>query len=327
MHAAVDPTAEAHAVPAVFSARTRLLVVAPHPDDETVATGVLIQQVRAAGGEVRVLLLTLGDNNPWPQRWLERRWRIGGAERYRWGQRRLAEIQQALPHLGLSADALHCLGWPDLGVTDILLRQDGAARDAFMTALAAFRPSHVVMPALQDRHPDHSAAHMLARLALARLALAAPVQAAPQLLTYLIHGRPTVAAPLSLQASPACQANKQAALSCHRSQLALSGRRMRAMTARPERFGWLQAAGQQASGAGVALPWRPARWLRPWLRLTMLDDRHAQQWRWPNAPWCQDNARGPLPCLAQPSLQPCFIRVQLPVPTPWIFDHWGWCEV
>ena len=87
--------ATANGLPA-FSAQTRLLVVAPHPDDETIATGLLIQQVRAAGGEVRILLLTEGDNNPWPQRWLERRVRIRVADRQRWGDRRHAEMLQAL---------------------------------------------------------------------------------------------------------------------------------------------------------------------------------------------------------------------------------------
>jgi LmbE family N-acetylglucosaminyl deacetylase len=76
-----------------FSARTRLLVVAPHPDDETLATGVLLQQVLAAGGEVRILLLTAGGNNPWPQRVLERRWRIGAQDRCRWAARRATELQ------------------------------------------------------------------------------------------------------------------------------------------------------------------------------------------------------------------------------------------
>ena len=57
-------------------AGTRLLVVAPHPDDESIATGELIQQVRQVGGQVDILLLTHGDNNPWPQRWMERRFRI-----------------------------------------------------------------------------------------------------------------------------------------------------------------------------------------------------------------------------------------------------------
>ena len=106
---------------AAFSAHTRLLVVAPHPDDETIATGVLIQQVRAAGGEVHIVLLTAGDNNPWPQRWLERRWRIGATDRKRWAQRRGKELLRALAVLGVSPPALHAVNWPDMGVTHLLL--------------------------------------------------------------------------------------------------------------------------------------------------------------------------------------------------------------
>src|SRR5262245_52083561 len=40
---------------------TRLLVVAPHPDDEVLAAGGLMQHVLAAGGQVRVVYLTNGD--------------------------------------------------------------------------------------------------------------------------------------------------------------------------------------------------------------------------------------------------------------------------
>lgn len=89
-----------------LNAGTRLLVVAPHPDDESIATGELIQQVRLAGGEVQILLLTNGDNNPWPQRWVERRVRIGLDERRRWGERRRTEVGEALVRLGVDAQAL-----------------------------------------------------------------------------------------------------------------------------------------------------------------------------------------------------------------------------
>ena len=51
-----------------FRASDRLLVFAPHPDDETIATGELIQLAIAAGVAVRVVFATDGDNNPWPQR-------------------------------------------------------------------------------------------------------------------------------------------------------------------------------------------------------------------------------------------------------------------
>ena len=83
-----------------LNARTRLLVVAPHPDDESIATGELILQVRQAGGEVQILLLTNGDNNPWPQRWVERRLRIGADERRRWGERRPGATQTGSPSPG-----------------------------------------------------------------------------------------------------------------------------------------------------------------------------------------------------------------------------------
>ena len=154
---ALTVAAAATALP-LFSAQTRLLVVAPHPDDETIACGLLIQQVRAAGGEVQVLLLTAGDNNPWPQRWLERRLRIGTRERLRWGRRRLLEMRQALLQLGVPPQAMHFLGWPDLGVTDCLLQADRAPLATLRAAVARCAPSLIASPALDDRHPDHGAA-------------------------------------------------------------------------------------------------------------------------------------------------------------------------
>ena len=38
----------------------RLLVIAPHPDDEVLGCGGLIQKVKKAGGEVHVLVMTVG---------------------------------------------------------------------------------------------------------------------------------------------------------------------------------------------------------------------------------------------------------------------------
>ena len=43
----------------------RILVLAPHPDDETLSSGGLIQQAQALGLPVHVLFLTYGDNNEW----------------------------------------------------------------------------------------------------------------------------------------------------------------------------------------------------------------------------------------------------------------------
>ena len=39
----------------------RLLVIAPHPDDELISSGLTIQKALKAGARVHVALLTLGD--------------------------------------------------------------------------------------------------------------------------------------------------------------------------------------------------------------------------------------------------------------------------
>ena len=44
--------------------QTRLLVVAPHPDDETLGAGGLMERVHESGGRVNVVYLTDGDGYP-----------------------------------------------------------------------------------------------------------------------------------------------------------------------------------------------------------------------------------------------------------------------
>lgn len=302
-----------------FSPQTRLLVVAPHPDDETIATGILIQQVQAAGGTVRILLLTAGDNNPWPQRWVERRLRIGSKERQRWGRRRHAEILAAMGKLDVPADALQPLGWPDMGLTECLMQPAHHAVDALAELIEAFAPSLVVVPSLADRHPDHGAAHVLVRLAVR----ASSCQ--PQLLAYLVHGRAQDVIYVEIGGSIMQQANKQAALQEYRSQMVLSGDRMRRWTARPERY---LDVSLTASASTRVLPWRPAAWMRPLLKLSLVSASGAGSWRWSEAP-LQHAADGSFHLAAEavPAVSPLFAKLAWDLPAFWIFDYWGWCEL
>ncbi|HXD35495.1 MAG TPA: PIG-L family deacetylase [Rhodanobacter sp.] len=315
-------SAEASAAdaPTSFSARTRLLVVAPHPDDETIASGLLIQQVRAAGGEVGIVLLTDGDNNPWPQRWMEQRLYIDADARRRWGARRHAELLQAMQRLGLPASALQQLHWPDLGVTSRLLLAPQAAVAAVTSAITTFRPDIVVAPAMGDRHPDHGSAHALVRLALARM------PSAPTLLTYMVHGSESAEPMLHIGGSPGEQAAKRFALSAHRSQLVLSGGRVQRLSDRAERF---FAVPRRRTAPGGGLPWRPPVVLHPWLRLSLVDAAGARTWRWREAPLRRSDSGGYqlLPSHGEPAESPRFAYLSLAVPSPWIFDHWGWCEL
>jgi LmbE family N-acetylglucosaminyl deacetylase len=300
-----------------FSAQTRLLVVAPHPDDETIATGLLLQQVRAAGGEVGILLLTSGDNNPWPQRWLERRVWIGAADRQRWGRRRHAEMLQALRSLDVLPGALQSFGWPDMGVTAALLQSDSAAVAAVAAAIDRFDPSLVAMPALDDRHPDHGSAHVAVRLALAGRV------AGPRQLAYLVHGQAPAGRVIEISGTPAQMTRKRAALAAHRSQMALSGARMRRLAERPERY--IEPTARSAAATAV-LPWQPPAWMWPWLRLTVIGADGTQSWHWRDAP-IQRGSGGRCELILPPGSAPRFARLASTLPELWIFDHWGWCEI
>lgn len=251
--------------PLTFKAADRLLVFAPHPDDETLATGELIQLARAAGAAVRVVFATDGDNNPWPQRWCERRLRIGPAERERWGRRRRGEAESALARLGVARDAVRFLGWPDLGLT-AKLEHDDSAIETLREEIERHAPTHVAMPSLRDRHPDHGALRVMLELALAK------ARASCMRLSYVVHGREAGTEALQLAHDPERHARKREALLAHTSQISLSKSRLLRWADQPESFEPAEPAGSIAGAAGgrivLSLPLAPA--FRFWRRHDVL---------------------------------------------------------
>ncbi|UPG84466.1 PIG-L family deacetylase [Luteibacter aegosomatis] len=292
--------------------QTRLLVVAPHPDDETLGGGLLIQRVLRVGGRVDVLLLTDGDDNPWPQRWIERRLFIGKAGRVRWGARRRGEAIAALARLGVGEDRLHPLGWHDMQVTDALRCHHGAAVAEVGGVIQAVRPTLVLAPSLGDTHPDHGAAHVLVRLALWETKTVAPV------LTYTVHGAtPTNGEPIDTDAGH--QAAKTAAMKEHRTQLALSRERMLAYARRPEVF--VAAPSADAQDA-LRLPWHPGPLARTRLRVLLSDGQGSVVWPWRRAPL--DFQDGHWRLALRGASGPAFVKLTADLSTPWIHDRYGW---
>jgi LmbE family N-acetylglucosaminyl deacetylase len=230
-----------------FTPRDRVLVVAPHPDDESIATGGLLQVARAAGAACRVLLVTNGDNNPWPQRWQEKRWRIGPAERARWGARRRSEALASLQLLGLARTDVRCLGLPDLGLTDALMSGKPDVVALLHAQIEQFKPTRLILPALEDRHPDHNALDVLLRLSLLRYS--GPV---PQLFAFGVHGavHPSACAMLALTKEQ-CDL-KRAAIQKHATQMLLSRNRFIAYAQRQEPF-------RLSAWPGAANPHHPLR--------------------------------------------------------------------
>ncbi|MGA9826799.1 MAG: PIG-L family deacetylase [Rhodanobacteraceae bacterium] len=212
-----------------FDTGHRILVFAPHPDDETIAAGALIQSAMSTGAAVRVLFATDGDNNPWPQRWLERRWHIGAVERARWGERRRREALAAALVLGIKATSVRFLGWPDQGLTDCLMR-DAEAEEALAAEIARFAPTHVVLPTLSDHHPDHSALRVMIDLALLR------GSATSMRLGYVLHGPPLASATHVSASDAASNTRKHAALLTYETQISLSRNRLSRLAHREESF-------------------------------------------------------------------------------------------
>lgn len=190
----------------------RILVLAPHPDDEVLGCGGLIQQGVAAGAAVRVVYLTHGDHNQfafiryrkWPL--------LTPTLRRLMGEVRLREAELGAAMLGLDRDRLAFLGFPDNGTLAIWLRhwgEDppfhstltnastvpyadavGAGRphrgdevlDALRAQLRDFRPTRVCMSHPADANVDHRA--LFCFLVAALLAEGGPW---PELLAYPVH--------------------------------------------------------------------------------------------------------------------------------------------
>ncbi len=210
----------------------RLLVFAPHPDDESLACGALIQRALSAGASVHVVIATNGDANPWPQRLTERRWRLDRDAVDRWAALRTSEARAALHALGVHADHAHFLQWADQGLTARLV-DDGEASVAQLGELIRLhRPTLVAMPSIHDSHPDHSALAILLKAALRAQSSSA------RLLSYWLHGRGSRAAdaPMCVSLTADELATKRAAALCHASQTHFGKSRLLNFINASERF-------------------------------------------------------------------------------------------
>ena len=145
-------------LPQLLGSAARLVVVAPHPDDEVLACGGLMALAAEAGVAVQVIAVTDGEacypGEPW------------------WTPERLAGARRLELHAALTA----------LGVAEVFVRhlgmRDGAVEeheaDLTQVLAALLRADDLVLtPWRHDGHPDHEA------VARATLGAAARVGARP----------------------------------------------------------------------------------------------------------------------------------------------------
>lgn len=172
-------------------AADRILVIAPHPDDETLCCAGYLQRAVLAGAAVAVVWVTAGDSFEIDAMIAERTLRPRGGGLEKLGARRIAEAQAAADLLGVPRRNQFILGYPDRGLGALLTGagssvhrsvytgvsavpyaqalSDGAAytgsnlRRDLAAVITRFAPTLVLAAAPQDRHADHRASGELAR--------------------------------------------------------------------------------------------------------------------------------------------------------------------
>jgi LmbE family N-acetylglucosaminyl deacetylase len=137
-----------------------LVVVAPHPDDESLACGGLIAQACAQGRKVRVVVVSDGTgSHPASRKYPRNRLRA----------LREAEARAAISALGLAPRHAVFLRLPDRFVPS-----EGAAAEAGVEAIVAcaraIGAKALFVSWRHDPHCDHQASYRLARVAQRRLA-------------------------------------------------------------------------------------------------------------------------------------------------------------
>ncbi|HVO01284.1 MAG TPA: PIG-L family deacetylase [Candidatus Cybelea sp.] len=131
---------------------TRVLVLAPHPDDESIGCGGTLARWRRAGRAAKVLFLTDG--------------RLGSRSlrampehdpRRMEAEQRLIETRRQEAKLALQALAVEEFAFADAPDGELWRHVEPVAR-AIARAIEEDRPDLILLPFLTDRHTDHVAA-------------------------------------------------------------------------------------------------------------------------------------------------------------------------
>lgn len=178
------------------------VVVAPHPDDETLGAGGLIAMHRDSQIPVTLLAVTDGEA-AYPDE-PERSWELG--------RKRVAEQMAAAEALGVARDSVIRFGMPDSSVASC----EAALADRISACIDG--DTLLIAPWVRDPHPDHEAC--------GRAAAAAARRTGATLIFYFFwtwhRFRPECLDGLELrrlELSIESRVRRAAALACHGSQL------------------------------------------------------------------------------------------------------------
>ncbi len=214
----------------------RVVVLAPHPDDEVIGAGGALCLHARRGDAVTVVHVTDGAGGDRDDH-----------ERGRITQVRKDEARAAGKHLGVTSFV--ALDFPDGG-----LRPDGAFLSAVTGTLDTLRPDVLYVPSPWEHHPDHRATYWLAALALQQSGMT------PRVVVYEVN-EPQPASYL-VDVTSVLEA-KRAALNAFASQRAYLDVTEKTLTANRARTVNVDVKGVDAAEAFLAIdPGRMLDWAR-----------------------------------------------------------------
>jgi LmbE family N-acetylglucosaminyl deacetylase len=174
-----------------------VLIVAPHPDDESLCCGGLIHMARKSGARVAIVWITNGDGSRWDAMLTHHALFPGAGSYQALALTRMEEARAAARSLDVSADSTYFLGYPDRGVRQLMgafyesatpwrsrytrassviypdafdpgapYEGERLAKD-FRAILDRVKPTLVLAPSPRDSHPDHHGVALLATRVLA----------------------------------------------------------------------------------------------------------------------------------------------------------------
>lgn len=209
-------TAEEQMIPGLepLKKEDRILILAPHPDDESIACAGIIQEAVKAGSDLHIVYLTNGDHNQFAFIVYEKRLTFRKGEFIHMGETRKKEAVKAMRLFGIDESRLVFLGYPDFGTFAIFSRywQDAKPYRSKLTRISAvpykdslsygapykgesilsdiktvilkYKPNKIFVSHPADVNVDHRTFYLFLEIALEDLA--GKIEA-PKVYPYLVH--------------------------------------------------------------------------------------------------------------------------------------------
>lgn len=192
----------------------RILILAPHPDDEAIGCAGIIQEAVSKGAKLKIVYLTNGDHNQVAFIVYEKRLTLRSGEFIHMGEVRRQEAIKAMQSLGVDSKNLIFLGYPDFG-TFTIFREVWQERKPYKSMLTRisrvpykenfsfgapykgesiladlnkiireYKPNKIFVTHPADANVDHKAFYLFLQIALRDLEGKIPQ---PKVYPYLVH--------------------------------------------------------------------------------------------------------------------------------------------